>query len=146
MSLSFNSIQNGMNVLVGKRIAATPLSMEISGVFRHFRQRKVHLIVEDDRLGAAVFDRDLGAAAEGHSPIAVHAACGIYCNGIRVDIAALAPAVAEEVAERNFYGRRLLSIPIDYPISNPLKVYILANSSYISDVYCIIGLNYIELF
>ena len=53
------------------------------------------------------------ALPERHLPVAVEAAGRVDGDRQRADVAALAPAVAEEVAERHFDGRRLLVVPVD---------------------------------
>ena len=53
LSLAFYPVQDGVLLLIGKRVHPTELGVEIGGVFRDFSQTIIHLIVADYfRLGA----------------------------------------------------------------------------------------------
>ena len=91
-----------MHLAVGQGVAPPPLRVEVRRVVRDVGQRVVDLVVEAVRILVRRGSRSVIRArfAERHLPVAVEAAGRVDRDRQRADVAALAPAVAEEVAER----------------------------------------------
>ena len=88
--------------------------MEIGGVLGDFGQRIIDLPVDDRvRIGIAILQRDAGALAERHLPVAIERAARIDADGERTHLRVAPPAAGEEIAERRLDGRLLLAVPID---------------------------------
>src|SRR5579884_3733346 len=103
-----------MYLLVGQWVRAAELCMQIGGILRHVGQGVCDLIVIPAALFVPqVLQGNTRRLPERHLPVGIEAAGGIDGDRQGSDIAALAPAVAEKVAQRRLDGRRGLSIPID---------------------------------
>ena len=76
MALAPDAVEQGVDLLVGQGVAAPPLGVEVGAILGHLGQGVVDLVVEKPatRSGAEVLDRDPGALAERHLPVAVESA------------------------------------------------------------------------
>src|SRR5690348_26249 len=101
-----------MYLAVREGVAAPPLGVEICQVVGHAGQSVVDLVVEGYFFIGEAFQCYACGAAERHLPVAVEAAVGIDRDGKGADVAVLAPAVAEEVAQGNLDSRLRVVIPV----------------------------------
>ena len=114
MALALHAIEQGVYTHVGQRVIAAPLGVEVSHIVGNVGEGVIDLVVEaGDWVVAEVLEGDAGRLAERHLPVAVEATGGIDGDGERGDIAALAPAVAEEVAQRRFDRGGIFAVPVD---------------------------------
>ena len=112
LSLSFNVVDDGVDLFVGERIHPSELSMKVGRVFRHFTLRIGDLVVKSDGLLVEVLHRDPCLVPERHRPIGVEGAPRVHADGHGRNPRVLPPAYGEEVADGNFYRRLFFVIPV----------------------------------
>ncbi len=95
-----HAVQNGMHTLVGHRIGASELGVEIRRVVGYVGERVVDLVVAGAGLGAAVLEREPRALSKRHFPEAIQAVVRIDRDGQRTELGKRSPAGAEEIGQR----------------------------------------------
>ena len=111
---ALDAIDDRIIFFVGQGVAAPPLRVQVADIVRHIGQRVIELVIKRSRFFVQqVLNRDAGALAERHFPIAVEGALRIDRYRQRVDRAIFGPAVAEEIAKGRFDGWRLFIVPIE---------------------------------
>ena len=113
LPLPLDAVQDGVEALLSQRRFASELRMEVSGVSRHPGQRVVDLVIDCHVLLIPVLQRDPRFLAEGHLPVAIEGAARVHAHRQRVDLAILAPAAGEEIADGAFDRRLGLVVPIE---------------------------------
>ena len=78
MPLPFDSVYNGVDILIRHRIGAAELCVEVGGILRNFRQAIIYLIIKPHRGIRQVFHRYFAFFAKRHLPITVERTSRIY--------------------------------------------------------------------
>jgi len=110
---AFDSINDGVNGLVGQGIDAPELGMQIACILWDVGQGVVDLIIEGHVFLVQVLHGDLARFPERHHPVAVEAASGIHADGQGGDLSEFSPAAGEKIPHRDLHGWFLFPVPVE---------------------------------
>ena len=108
-----HALEQRVVLLIGQRVDAAELRVEVARVHRHGLDGVGDLVVDGGSALPAVLQRHAEALAVGHLPIAVERRAGVDADGQRGHLRVAAPAAREKVAQRALDGRRLAAVPVD---------------------------------
>src|SRR5579883_163973 len=101
-----------MHLFIGERIATSPLGMETGYIIGNGSEGIIDLVVDSGLFSPYIFQCQSGALMKGHFPVGVHSSGRIDRDRERGNIAALTPAVGEEVSYGALDGGIFFAVPV----------------------------------